>query len=221
MKQKSKSIYTYLGLFISLFGITLLSSLLKGIDLFGSSYGGKINFSNLQKWILVLFLVLIIKFLEKRKITSIGFKSIQIKTILKGVMMGLLAVVVSILTLGLLFNLFGLEEPSTLGAVSQLPIILQLVTITTAAITEEIFYRGYAIERLGELTGKYLLGGIISGIIFVAIHFPAWGIAGAIPQIIFTIFITVFYLKKRDLTAAIAMHWTINFLMIIVLPALM
>jgi len=221
MMKSSNNVFTYLGLLIALFGITLSTYLLKGATFFGSSYLAQVIFSDLKKWILVFIIVLIIRLLEKRKFQSNGIKGINLKVILSGIIFGLIAVVVSILTLGLLFNILGLKEPSTLGAINELPIYIKLFTITTVAITEEIFYRGYAIERLGEITGNYIFGGILSGIVFLAIHFPAWGLAGAVPQIIFTIFLTVFYLKKRDLISTILMHWTINFLMIIVLPNFM
>lgn len=221
MQKSSSKLATYLGLIISLFGISLFSYLFKGINLFGSSYPAKVLFSDFKKWILVVLIILIIKLWEKRDIKSIGINTLDIKNIFLGIGFGLIAVVVSILTLGLLYNVLGLEAPSTLSEVSTLPLFIKIFTITTAAITEEIFYRGYAVERIGEITGKYVLGGIISGIIFVAVHFPSWGLAGAIPQIIFTIFLTIFYLKKRDLIATMAMHWTINFLMIIVLPSFM
>lgn len=221
MKEKASRIFTYLGLFISLFGITLFSYLFKGINLFGSSYPAKVLFSDFKKWILVIIIILIMKLWEKRDIKSIGINILDIKNVFLGIGFGLIAVIVSILTLGLLFNVLGLEAPSTLSEVNTLPLFIKIFTITTAAITEEIFYRGYAIERIGEITGKYVWGGIISGTIFVAVHFPSWGLAGAIPQIIFTIFLTIFYLKKRDLIAAMAMHWTINFLMIVVLPSFM
>ncbi len=216
----NKKMSTLVGLLLSLFGITFFGWLVKGLNLFTNSYLGKLMFSDLRKWILAGVIILIVLFWENRNLSSIGIKKLSIKTGFQAILFGIVAVILGVLTLGLFYNVLGLKEPSELSRVSELPLIVKLLTITTAAITEEILYRGYSIERIKDLSGSITLGGLISGFIFLAIHYPGWGLSGAIPQIIFSIFLIGFYIKKRNLTACIVMHWIINFLMIIVLPPL-
>ena len=208
------------GLLISLFGITYIGRLFNGLNLFASSYAGQVVFSDIKKWILAAAIIIIILFWESRKLSSIGFKNVNLRAIYQALLLGIISVILGILTLGVVYNILRLEEPSTLSNIGELPFIVKLLTITTAAVTEEIFYRGYSIERIKELSGSIILGGVISGLIFLAIHYPSWGIAGGVPQLIFTTLLTIFYIKKRNLIACIIMHWIINFFMIIVLPAL-
>mgnify|MGYP006304148183 CR=1 FL=1 len=190
------------------------------MNLFQDSYLKQVIFSDFRKWLIVVLILSIIIYWEKRKLSSIGFKKLTIKTTLISILLGIVAVVLAVLTLGVLYNVLGLKEPSTLSTISELPLIVKLFTITTAAITEEILYRGYSIERIKDMSSSIIIGGLISGFIFLAMHFPDWGLAGAIPQIIFTIFLIGYYIKKRNLLACIIMHWVINFMMIIILPSI-
>lgn len=214
---KNKLLPTSIALILSLFGITYLGDIFKGIYN-PQSYSSVIIFSDIRKWLLAVLVILIIWFWEKRKLESAGIKKPKIKTVLLAVMFGVISVISGVIVLGVFINFLGIEPPETLSGITRLPLIIKLLTITTAAITEELFYRGYAIERIGELSGSYNLAGLISGLIFLGIHYNSWKLAGAIPQFIFTVSLVVFYLKKRNLIASIIMHWVINFLMLIVLP---
>jgi membrane protease YdiL (CAAX protease family) len=55
--------------------------------------------------------------------------------------------------------------------------------------------------------------------VFLAVHFPAWGIVGAIPQAIFTLALVGVYLRTRNVVACILTHTVINVVMVLVLPA--
>ncbi|MFC6865341.1 CPBP family intramembrane glutamic endopeptidase [Halomicroarcula sp. GCM10025817] len=92
--------------------------------------------------------------------------------------------------------------------------------VVTAVVTEEILWRGYPIERLTEVTGNVWIGAVVSGTVFLAVHFPAWGIVGAIPQAVFTLVIVGVYVWSRNVVACMLTHGVINVVMILVLPAL-
>ncbi len=217
----SNMLPTIFGLIVSLFGVKYIGRIFNSFNFFGDTYSGQLIFSDIKKWILVLIIFIIILFWENRAFISIGFRETSYKSIIQAAILGVISVILAMFILGIVYNVLGLEEPDTLSNIASVPIMIKLMTITTAAVTEEILYRGYSIERINELSGSLLLAGIISGFIFLAIHYSDWGIAGAIPQVIFTIFLVSFYIKTRDLKACIVMHWVINFLMIIVLPSLM
>ncbi len=210
----------FVGLFLALFGINLIGELFKLFNISANSFLGQILVSDLKKWFLAAIIIIIVISWEKRPLRSIGIKKTDTKTVILAIVFGVISVVVGILFLGILYSLLGLKQPNMLSLVGELPLAIKLLTITTAAITEELFYRGYSLERLGGISDSFLLAGFITGLIFLAIHFPAWGLAGAIPQFVFTISLISFYLYKRNLIGCIIMHWTINFLMLIVLPTL-
>jgi uncharacterized protein len=60
-------------------------------------------------------------------------------------------------------------------AVSQLPTAYLMLTIVIVASAEELLYRGYAIARLSDLAGSYLLASIVSVTAFGLAHVPIWG----------------------------------------------
>ena len=133
---------------------------------------------------------------------------------LSGIVLGLLVTVIAVIAL-------QLEQPETLTALSQLSLPVQLVIVGTAVVTEEILWRGYPIERLTEVTGSVWIGGAVSGIVFLAVHFPAWGLVGAIPQAVFTLVLVGVYVWSRNTVACMLAHGVINVLMIIVLPVVL
>jgi membrane protease YdiL (CAAX protease family) len=63
-----------------------------------------------------------------------------------------------------------------LELVDRLPGAYLMLTIAIVAPIEELLYRGYAITRLSELTGSYLLASIASVIACSIAHVPMWGV---------------------------------------------
>jgi len=157
-------------------------------------------------WIIVLVLFLIIYFWEKKNLRSIGIKSMEKIDFFYGF-------IILFIQLALLFftdffvNLLGLTSQSAeTSRVLLLPIYLQLFIVITAGITEEIIFRGYLIERLNLLSKNLIISGIISYILFVIFHIPFWGLGGAIQIAFWTIPITIYYIKRRNLTTCILVH---------------
>jgi membrane protease YdiL (CAAX protease family) len=97
---------------------------------------------------------------------------------------------------------------------------VKLAIVGTAVITEEVLWRGYPIERLTELTGSLFIGAVTSFVVFLAIHYPQWGVVGAVPQAVFTFALVGVYVKTRNVVACILTHTVINVAMVLVLPAL-
>jgi membrane protease YdiL (CAAX protease family) len=93
--------------------------------------------------------------------------------------------------------------------------------VLTAVITEEIMWRGYPIERLTELTGRLWIGAVVSFLGFLAVHYPDWGLAGAIPQGVFSLVLVGVYVWSRNVVTSMLTHGVINILMVLVLPQLL
>lgn len=90
------------------------------------------------------------------------------------------------------------------GARSWTPAAAALAALT-AGITEEIVFRGFLLERLGEALGSYALAGVLTCVVFVAGHLPRWGIAAvgvAGPAVAFT----WLYVATRNLPVCIGAH---------------
>lgn len=97
-----------------------------------------------------------------------------------------------------------------------IPVILGI--IITAAITEEILFRGYVIERLKKLTGMTWLAVSVSFIIFILPHITFFGPEWLLYHGIGTIMIYVLYVWRKNLYACMVLHLLGN--LPILLPAL-
>ena len=93
------------------------------------------------------------------------------------------------------------------------------LTVIRAGFSEELFYRGYAIERLETLTGKKWLAAGIPLLAFALFHFSA-GAAAVLLALVLGAIITAFYLWKRDLMAVMFAHFLVDFVPNVLLPLL-
>ena len=87
-----------------------------------------------------------------------------------------------------------------------LPIWLQLAVALSAGFAEEVLFRGYAVERLTELTGRRWAGAAIPIIIFGAAHIPFWGLAHGLVAGMTGLWLTLLYLWRRNLWSNITAH---------------
>lgn len=208
------------GLIISLFGAPLLGRL----DVprwVGASATRSFLANSLVSWLLVSILLVIVLYWERRRLTSIGLRVPSQREAAVRIGAGLCGVVLGLVAIGVAVTTFQFEQPETLSALSQLSLPVRVTIVVTAVITEEILWRGYPIERLTELTGNIWTGAAVSGVVFLAVHYPAWGFVGAIPQTVFTLIIVGVYVWSRNVVACMCTHGVINALTILVLPALL
>lgn len=97
-----------------------------------------------------------------------------------------------------------------LQTIIRLPASVLLGMIVTTAVTEEILYKGYPIERVGELTGNRWLGAAFSLIVFVLPHVSFFGVQWLLYHGAGTILAYVLYMWRRNLWACIFMHFLGN-----------
>ncbi|HXA09235.1 MAG TPA: CPBP family intramembrane glutamic endopeptidase [Chthoniobacterales bacterium] len=81
-------------------------------------------------------------------------------------------------------------------------------------VVEELFYRGYAIERLQSLGLNRWVAGIIPLLIFAFGH-GTNGWANVVLALALGALLTVFYLWRRDLVANMVGHFTIDLLSVL------
>jgi membrane protease YdiL (CAAX protease family) len=107
-----------------------------------------------------------------------------------------------------LARLFGNEGlQSGITALVAFPPALRVFVAVGAGAVEELLYRGFAIERLSRLTSRRWLAGAIAAILFGLAHVSSWGLGFALSaDLPFGIYMTVFYLWRRDLVANMIAH---------------
>ena len=110
------------------------------------------------------------------------------------------------------------QETAALIASQSFPFLLLIAL--RAAVVEEVLYRGFAFERIYELTKSKWLAGLIPVLIFTLVHY-SWG-AGHLVFVFFasSIFMLV-YILKRNLGLIIIAHFITDIIALLVLPMLL
>lgn len=171
-------------------------------------------------WLLLLVMILWIYFVEKRTITSIGWKKLTIKTVFVAIGLGLVLFIVFgfanvvIQKLGLELN----QEIAKMISSKSIPVLFLLVL--RAAVVEEVLYRAYAFERINELTKSKWVAGVVPLIMFMLVHL-SWGIGHLLFIFIAGGLLTLMYVSKRNLALNIIAHFTVDVIALAVLPMML
>jgi uncharacterized protein len=169
--------------------------------------------------VIVALLLWLVKTQESLPLTSVGLHLERWgRSVLRGCVLALATLLV---TIGLYFLLrqFGIHLGESAGGSFHPSLwVVTLVTLR-AGIAEELFYRGYAVERLQSLTGNTWLAGIIPLMVFAAAHYRQ-GLGGIIAAFVLGGIATLFYLKFRDLIANATGHTLADFVLNVALPLL-
>ncbi len=220
--SRKRQTATFAGLFVAL-GLPFIIYMLN--LLFGVRHGDLLTSSRAglliaEEWAAALILLAIVFLWEKQSWASIGIKKMSWQDILWAVV-GFVVGAFSFILTNPVVTALGLGTTS--GGISQLaqvPLALRIGIVLTAGITEEILSRGYPIERLYSLTNRLGLSAVIAYAAFVLLHIPFWGLGGTIQIGVWSIVITVLYVKRRNLLACMLMHILNDAYAFILLPAL-
>jgi len=161
---------TFVGLVIALFALPVFMATYRAIT--GENHSnGQVLGREFAIFVLVGLLLWIVKRWELLPLTSIG---LRINMLRASLLRGLgLAVIVLAVTVGLYLLLrgIGVHLGEDRGSVFHPSLVVVTVSMLRAGVAEEIFYRGFAIERLQSLTGSKLLAGLVPLTIFAVSHY--------------------------------------------------
>jgi len=159
-------------------------------------------------WGLTILIVAYVCCLEHRSLASIGLKAPTWKTLVYGILAALIMVGGAMLLYVYLFPVLGLQpNTSQLANVQKLPLWFQLAILVRAPVFEEIFYRGFVIERLSEILRLRWLAALISLVAFTYAHLAYWGWETLIVVAFQGAVLTALYLWRRDLGANMIAHF--------------
>jgi membrane protease YdiL (CAAX protease family) len=194
------------GLTVALVLPALLTSLAPKTPTLAMSPALAIALNEAAVWALTLAVIAIVLFWERRPLSSIGLGRPSWSAVSIGIAV---TAGLGLLAMGAVYALqdAGMDMPEGQeNIVLGIPVWLQLLVAASAGFTEEILFRGYAIERLTELTGNRWVGAILPIIVFGAVHAPFWGIAHAIVAGLSGLWLTLLYLWRRNLWTNITAH---------------
>jgi CAAX protease family protein len=199
---------TWLGLFVALFGMLIARQIVSVI--WPTLTPTAAIWKELLIWFCAIVLLAIIRRGERLPLRSVGLgTSPWWKSILWGLAMTVISGVVG----------FGLAHVTHYGQVnnpaaaafSKLPVWLLVLIILRAGVVEELFYRGYAIERLESLGLNRVWAVVIPLVIFGVGHWIG-GWANILIALVLGVILSVFYLWRRDLVANMIAHFLVDFI---------
>ena len=164
-------------------------------------------------WTIVTIILLYVLFVERRPLCSIGFHKLGFWNILFGILAGAVSLVSLYFIYLKLFPLFHVNQTVETTQMNQLiatPFWWRLVSTIRAAVCEEILFRGYAIERLQEISRSGAAAGIISCAIFALAHVGEWGWAHLLVAGVVGAILTLLYLWRRNIWANAIAHFIVD-----------
>ncbi len=198
---------------IPLVAVPIINLLLAPLltDSFGLVSGTLLSLGLL--WLLMIALVLGVRRGEGLPLSSIGWSRPKNGWIVQALVIGvLLSVAVPLLTVLANAVLPAPAEGGIEATTATIPAGLLFFSVLTAAVTEEVFFRGYAIERLERLTGRTWIAGLISLFFFVIAHAGGWNLTHILGVVLpLGATLTVLYVWRRNLPFVMIAHFLVDF----------
>ncbi|MCM4082133.1 CPBP family intramembrane glutamic endopeptidase [Paractinoplanes hotanensis] len=96
------------------------------------------------------------------------------------------------------------------ATIAAMPVLAVVALVLSAAVFEEVLYRGYPIERLTELTGRIWPALAITVPLFVAPHLVFFSPSWLLYQASGTLALYVLFVWRRNLIACMLLHLAVN-----------
>jgi membrane protease YdiL (CAAX protease family) len=158
-------------------------------------------------WLNAVALIVIIRRGEHLPMRSIG---LGIARWWKSILWGFIIAIVSAVAVVALAHLTGYGHGPGSAAFEKLPLWLITAIVFRAGVVEELFYRGYAIERLRMIGLGRFWSVAIPLVIFSLGHWSG-GAANILIAFAAGLILTGFYLWRRDLAANMIGHGLVDF----------
>ncbi len=199
------SLNTWVGLFIAFFSLLVVREV--GLLFWAPRTFSGTVWKESAIWLCALGLLVIVRRGERLPLTSIGLGT---STWWKSLLWGLVLMLVCGAVGGALAALTRFNGGPNGSFLEGLPLWLVTLVVVRAGVVEELFYRGYAIERLQALGLNRYLAAAIPLTIFAVAHWTG-GWANIIIALALGAVLSAFYLWRRDLVANMIAHFLVDF----------
>jgi membrane protease YdiL (CAAX protease family) len=158
-------------------------------------------------WLLFVVVLLYVLLVERKPLSSLGYRAPGVLDVVLGVLAGVVAVV----GIGIIFQkvlpAMHLSVNQQMSTTLAAPLLFRVALVTRAAFVEETLFRGYGFERIAELTRSPLFAALATWVIFSMAHLTSWGWGQVIIAAWGGLVLTLLYLWRRNLWANIICHW--------------
>jgi membrane protease YdiL (CAAX protease family) len=175
----------------------------------------------LALWSLLAAVLVVVRVWERQPLTSLGLNRLTWKSVGWAVVLALLYVLLLFPLTEAARTALGLEGYSQgMRQAMAMPMAMRVVAVVTAGVVEEALFRGYAVTRLIQLLRNPASAAIISSAAFAVLHLPMWGPGPSASFFMSSLFMTAFFIWRRDLWTMILAHVAIDAWGLIVSPGL-
>ena len=158
-------------------------------------------------WVSALALIVIIRRGEHLPMRSIGLGTARWW---KSILWGFIIAMVSAVAMLALAYVTGYGHGPGSAAFEKLPLWLITAIVFRAGVVEELFYRGYAIERL-QMIGLGRFWSVAIPLVIFSLGHWTGGAANILIAFAAALILTGFYLWRRDLAANMIGHGLVDF----------
>jgi membrane protease YdiL (CAAX protease family) len=173
------------------------------------------------EWVTLSFLVFLwIPKVEKKNMASIGLGKFNRRHLWWGVLVYLLVLVASSVS-GFVLQSVGLSSLRSLQPLIRgYGFATLLGLFLTGTFLEEVFYRGYLIERMTTLTRHRWIAAFASWLLFTLAHLKFFGSGPTIDTSVISAALVLLYLKEKSIWPCIVAHGINDALAFLIFPLL-
>ena len=161
-------------------------------------------------WLYITGMLVYVLRVERRPLSSIGFRRLGARDIAIGIGAGIAMLAALACVYYLIFPLLHWDLSQGMNRLAATPLWWRLISTVRAAVSEELLFRGYAMERLRELSGSRGVAAGVSCAVFMLDHVPTWGWQHLAIAGMGGIALTVLYLWRRNLWVNILAHFIVD-----------
>ena len=174
------------------------------------------------EWLILAFLVFLwVPKVEKKNMVSIGLGKFKRRHFGWGVLFYVLVLVASSIS-GFILQSVGLPSLRSLQPLIEGYGFATLFGLfLTGTFLEEVFYRGYLIERITILTRHRWVAALVSWVLFTLVHLKFFGLGPTIDTSIISGALVLLYLKEKSIWPCVVVHGINDFLAFLIFPLLM
>ncbi len=166
-------------------------------------------------WSIALFVILYVLKVEKLPLSSIGFRRPSFADIIAGACTGVLIIVGFASLYFFVLPALHFSEHKPIQQLASTPLWWRFISVVRAAVSEEIIFRGYGFERLRSLSSSTVFAAVASWAIFTVEHLSAWGVGHLLIAGFGGILLTLVYVWRRNIYAAMVAHFIADLISVI------
>jgi membrane protease YdiL (CAAX protease family) len=159
-------------------------------------------------WLLAGALLLVIRRGEHSPWRSVGIRPTPLRWILAALTVGVaLALLVPLLSVVAARLLPATGDGGIVAVTTSLPWTVILLAVVTAAVTEELLFRAYPVERLLAGTGSRAVAVALPLASFTVTHAQGWAVAHVVGVVMpLGLALSALYLWRRNLLVVVLAH---------------